>query len=320
MTIALLILLAAALGIAMLALSTRRLLGTTLLAPLAWSTFSVASIAAAELAIALCEHVPSWSASARFAAAITTMAPALALLGAKRPQVGPWQFIVVTLLVVLAMPSLQWWLLDVGQLQEIHPSRLLLLAVLGGLGLVNYLPTCYWLSAVCVTAAQAAALAPHLFRQPAKLPPGAWPLVALILIDLALLLAFLVRRADRIAFGPVDRAWIDFRNAYGLLWAVRVANRVNATAVLQRSCLRLAWSGLVHSDYPSMVAHTAKAVEEQAISRTLRSLLRRFVSRQWLPAAESAGTQPEFGSAVATSVHTAQNDPAEAPPPQFKAS
>jgi len=87
----------------------------------------------------------------------------------------------------------------------------------------------------------------------------------------------LARSRPRSTAGGIEAAWADFRQAYGLLWAVRVRERFE-TAMRASGCpLRLEPSGWIRSA-------ELTAVDEQAAERLLESLLSRFVEpRWWLP-------------------------------------
>src|SRR5438132_5998673 len=94
-------------GLVALGLVRPRLRGTTLLAPWWWSLFSLAAVMSVEtmLGSSSAGGDVRWAPAARYAAAVTTFGPIMAVLGAKRPQDRAWQFIVLSLLVVLALPS-----------------------------------------------------------------------------------------------------------------------------------------------------------------------------------------------------------------------
>src|SRR5258708_2402224 len=74
---------------------------TTLRAPLAWGWLAWCMFGAV--------LVPRGRESSylEYTAAVLFISPVLAMLGAKRPQNGAWQFIVLTLVAVLLLPVLQ---------------------------------------------------------------------------------------------------------------------------------------------------------------------------------------------------------------------
>jgi hypothetical protein len=253
-----------------------KLSGTTLVAPWVWSLVALVSLAATEIVIAMAASpAPEWAAPLRFAAAVSTVCPAMALLGAKRPQNRGWQLVVLSLWAILSLPSIEWLLF--GGPREIHPARFWFLVVLVGASALNGLGTRFWLSSLLFCAGQLALLAPFLFVQTALLGLGAplWGMAALVLAWL--LIAAELPRSEPAAL-PLDRVWLDFRDALGVVWALRIMERVNASARMYDWPVTLTWSGFRPCNSDETAAMPA-AVEEN-----LRTLLRRFVSPAWIDA------------------------------------
>ncbi|MEK6234926.1 MAG: hypothetical protein N2C14_09455, partial [Planctomycetales bacterium] len=97
--------------------------------------------------------------------------------------------------------------------------------------------------------------------------------------------------AARKAEHPADRAWLDFRDAFGALWGLRVAERFNAAAEQYDYGGRLRWHGLdaeiLEADVldPESLRPDDPANERELpenMRRVLEILLQRFVSREWL--------------------------------------
>ena len=130
-----------ALGVGALVRRRKRLSGSTLAAVWVWSLVSLAAIGVAELLVALAGGEPASPSShaMRFSAAVSSICPIMALLGAKRPQDRGWQFIVFTLWVILSLPAAHWLLF--GGVREIHPAQVGLLAILIGAGAINAMAT-----------------------------------------------------------------------------------------------------------------------------------------------------------------------------------
>ena len=76
-----------------------------------------------------------------------------------------------------------------------------------------------------------------------------------------------------------DRVWVDFRDLFGVVWARRIADRVNEAAAQGNWPVRLASWGFVPIDPhgPEFNAEQSAQVEQ-----TLRWLLRRFVDPEWI--------------------------------------
>lgn len=274
------------LGAVVLVRAAKRLRGGTLLAPWAWSCFSLAALTAAEIAAAISTDEPSNAViHMRYLAATTTVAPLIALLGAKRPQDRAWQWIVLSLLVLLALPSLKAVAIDGGVPPAPHAAwRWLLTAILAA-GFLNYAPTRNALAAGLFVLGQCVSLAaylPSFARRLAECDP-IWGLAAVVA---AICAAQIAASRKQPAVEPVDRLWLDFRDAFGALWALRAAERFNATSAQCGWRVWLAWSGLRSSgeDRASDQGAASQLAPDvaQGVHQALKSLLWRFVSVDWI--------------------------------------
>jgi hypothetical protein len=264
-------------GLCLQLLARRKLLGTTLLAPWVWSVVALLAIAGAEIAVGMVDSLPpNWRMGLRYSAAMATFTPTMALLGAKRPQDRAWQFIVLSLWAILALPSLEWLLF--GEIQELHPARLAFLLILVGVGAFNGIATRRWLSNLLYAAGQGALIAPFLSSTIAALPIALAPVLGLALMVASLALPMRVRAADANAAG-LDRVWLDFRDAYGLVWSLRVAERMNTSAAMYDWPVQLGWRG-----FRDRESGSGGVVVPAAAAESLRALLRRFVSADWIDA------------------------------------
>jgi hypothetical protein len=245
-----------------------RLSDTTLVAPIRWGF--VAFLMLVYLSVSHFGDNPYLT----YAAAVLMIAPTLALLGAKRPQNGAWQFIVMTLVGVLLLPVAQG--LAFGDPQpHVHTLFRWLIAAHIVVGVVNYLPTMFAGPACCFGAAQACAA-----RDLLPFPGGDSNLsdVALLLFCASLIgvRVLLYRRGMN---GPgLHRLWFDFRDAHGLVWGLRIAERLNVVASKHAWPVEFTWGGmLVKTESGELDAEVRHRVE-----RELRSHLRRFVSHEWI--------------------------------------
>ncbi|HEY1599666.1 MAG TPA: hypothetical protein VGG64_08695 [Pirellulales bacterium] len=238
--------------------------GTTLAAPCVWAWVALLSVAGVELlaAITATEGPPRWLNAARCLAALATFCPVMAVLGAKRPQDRAWQIIVASLWGVLSLPALQDLLYHYGQPVALDPAWRGFLTILVAVGWVNYLPTRFWPSSILFGLAQVVLMTDYL---PIALPIYASARVpaALTLAALAGLLPILGWPGQRPAADSLDGLWRDFRNAYGMLWGVRIRDRASGGAAA-----------------PSAGASADRSAEE----RTFVAHLQRFVSREWIAA------------------------------------
>lgn len=262
----------AGLGITLLLVRRRTLVGTTLMAPWWWAVVALICVVATEAMVTQTER-STLTLSLRYVAATSAFCPLMAVLGAKRPQDRMWQFIVLSLWAVLAEPAAEWWLFESGGPAELHPVRLAFLGILLVVAFVNYLPTRFCLAGGCYALATCAILAPFLSHWPWQIGRDRAVLIALALANLGLLLSWIppAKRTD-----PLDRLWIDFRDHYGAVWALRVAQRVNAAALAEGAPVVLRWSRFVTDG--TQATETAR----RAAARSFLSLLRRFVSPAWI--------------------------------------
>lgn len=278
-------------GLGILCWQRTKLAGTTLVAPWCWSLAALAALAATEIAIAGAgSPMPDWAPPLRFAAAVGTLCPAMALMGAKRPQNRGWQLIVLSLWAILCLPSLEWLLF--GGPRDIHPARSWFLAILVGVTAVNGLGARFWPSSLLYCAGQLVLVIPFLTTN-SPLGNSVGPIWGLggIVLAWALMAAGWPRPAP--ARAPLDRVWLDFRDAFGMVWALRVMERINAAARMYDWPVRLSWHGFhdaAQGEAGQGGAHQGDAQQSEpvdvplAVEKSLRSLLRRFVSPAWIEA------------------------------------
>jgi hypothetical protein len=257
--------------------------GTTLMAVWSWSALALFVATAVELALAVGSPGREGTDALRFAAVTATFCPLIALLGAKRPQDRAWQLIVLSFWVILALPAAQQWLLRPGQPMSVHPIWSWFLVVLIVVGASNYLPTRYAIASLLAAAGQTILV----WRQ---LPWGGginsprgnaieWmPVLGLGLLAAAAGMAALgwPRHASA-ARSPLEKLWSDFCDQFGVVWGLRVAERINATAAQNGWNVRLTWHGLTQPNGSPLDAPPNAELEQ-----SLRPLLRRFVSADWI--------------------------------------
>jgi hypothetical protein len=158
----------------------------------------------------------------------------VAVFGARRPGAAAWNFVVVGLLVVLALPMGQAAALGT----TVHSSTILsvFLATLIGLTVVNFLPT--WLGIGAALFAVGCGIALHDSSTTAPGSP-----VASCCLGLAPWAAW-----AGLAIGgharSADRRWLTFRDRYGLVWALRVREQFNRAAENAGMASRLEWKGI----------------------------------------------------------------------------
>ena len=264
------------------ALVRRSVHGTTLTLAATWGLVASLAVLSGWLSSAVFAWLASpWDDIAWYGIAILVLCPPIAVLGARRPGVAAWNgFVLLPLIAVLGWPAIAVILSGArpGSFSlEAPPLIGLLLVLVMGTG--NYAGTRYAPAAALVFGAVvllAASLAPQT----------RWPLtpvqsrgLAVWGLGAAALLAQLVwRRRNPDVAGP-DRVWRDFRDQFGIVWAHRIRERVNAQALQEKWPIRLEPSGFVPVDPKQVICDSST---QQSIERTLRWLLRRFVSDAWM--------------------------------------
>jgi hypothetical protein len=224
---------------------------------------------------------PTWLAPLRLSAVTLSFCPILAVLGAKRPQHAAWSFVVAAFWGIVVLPAAETFLLQRGQRLEMGDARSWFLWILIAVGPINYLPTRQWLAATLLAAGQTLALSEYL------------PLLHRVLFaqqyTAALCLACLALVVSRTPScgvpGKYDRLWLDFRDTFGLFWALRLQERVHAVAQTNSWPVWLSWSGFQSG--PAVPAGQAAPQDipveiESTLRTTLKGLLRRFVSNRWI--------------------------------------
>ena len=256
----------------------RQLRGTTLVAPANWCLLSSLVLMVVETWLFLRPVGPA-EAAWRYLAAVSTFCPMMALLGAKRPQDRGWQFIVASLWIVLALPATQDLVFSPGSRLHLHAAWQWFLIILIVISLANYLPTRFGGSAMLVAIGQWLLLreqSPFMSQLPTNSEP-AWGLLLLALSILWARITIARRRDTRQGW---SRVWIDFRDCFGVVWALRITERVNQSARAYGWPIRLTWNGFVGADQPADLPDQSAFSSEVELS--LRTLLRRFVSPEWI--------------------------------------
>jgi hypothetical protein len=195
----------------------------------------------------------------------------VAVLGARRPGVDAWNFVILGLLAVLLLPLADT--VRVGRGFYVDLPRALFLAGILTAGLFNYLPTRLalavgWLAVGCAvellnlsTSSVAAELGKQLQSY------------SRLLLALAPWVAWARLRRPHVLASDVDRLWFDFRDRFGLVWGQRLREQFNRAAINAGWPVELRWSGLaLHQPMETC----AESVLYPALELILRALLKRF--------------------------------------------
>lgn len=211
----------------------------------AWLGWGTAMAAGAEW--------PEMAPAARHVGLCLIGCAGVAVLGARRPGVDAWNFVVAGLLAVLLL-SLAEGALAGGE-ARLSPPRILFLAGTLAVGVLNYLPT---------RRAGAALLLAVGCGLELGMPKTA-------LTDWLFLLvpwAALGMGPSRHPVSEVDRLWLDFRDRFGLVWGQRLREQFHRAASHAGLPFELGWNGL-RSD------RVSSSPDDAALS-LLRALMKRF--------------------------------------------
>jgi len=259
--------------------------GSTAVPAAAWAALAACGLAVEAFAAATGGLVdPAARSAARLAVAALAVCPTMALLGAKRPQHGVWQFIVATLACVLALPAVSALLVRPGSLPDVHIIVRFFLPLLVLVGWMNFAATRHGLAAAVVAGGQLMLVAGFLPGIGRSEPLGA----SIDAAGAGLVAAGSVMAAVQSAGWPATRlrrqglaavtdpAVLAIRETLGAAWTLRIAERFNAVAGERGWPCRLTFTGLVVDPSARPGGWEADAV------RCLRALLRRFATEDWI--------------------------------------
>jgi hypothetical protein len=190
----------------------------------------------------------------------------VAVLGARRPGVAAWNFVIIGLLSVLLLFLAESVVAGGGKL---GPLRATFLAVTLAIGILNYLPT--RMAPAALLLAIGCSLELWDLVRPATAPPMT-ALPAELLILLAPVAALAVSWLPARATNEADRLWRNFRDEFGLIWGLRLREQFNRAAANAGLAVELSWSGIRPT---SGSADTAETVHDASLN-ILRPLLKRF--------------------------------------------
>lgn len=217
----------------------------------AWLAWALVLLLAS---VGLAELLPA----ARYLAVCLLACAGVAVLGARRPGVAAWNFVVLGLLAVFLL----WFaegLLGTATV-ELGLVRAVFLVGTLAVGILNYVPTRLALTALLLTAAMALEVN-HLL--------GGWADLAATtcLLALAPWAGWLAGRRDEHATS-FDRLWRSFRDRYGFMWGQRLREQFNRSAANSGWPVELGWSGLRRT--------SAGGPDETELLATLQALMKRF--------------------------------------------
>jgi hypothetical protein len=241
---------------------------TSLLQAVNWA---ILSWAAWGLALAVTDRSsPAATMAGHYLALCVTGCAAVAVLGARRPGVGTWNFVVLALLAVDLLPVAEG--VVTGVPLQLDSLRLTCVAATLAVGVLNYLPTRFAAVALllllgCGLELAALVLIPQWDKQALPyLEIGYLPLASVPWV------AFWCVGGDRPAASEFDRLWLDFRNRFGFVWGQRLRDQFNRSAGHAGWPAVLRWQGLRLSPGARLPDQDVQS----AMVGTLRALMKRF--------------------------------------------
>jgi hypothetical protein len=273
-------------------ISWRKSSGTALRPALVWVALAM-GLALVAQACALFEPVEGGRPAAghlTYLSVLSLLAALISVLNARSPGSRVWAGLMLLLVVVFLIP----WLEEPGRLRRAHGlARLhldapwtLFYAILVVMGVTNYLPTRFGVASVAVGVLF---LVEYLGLTRVDWSAGRRAIVWLWvswMMALSLWIARLNEKRGPAGRGECERLWFWFRDHWGVVWALRVAERFNRTAMLAGWPVRLTWFGLEPA--ATLPPGETPAVPDEALA-TLRGLLRRFAQPERLEQAASTG-------------------------------
>lgn len=288
----------------------KRLRGTTLTTAAWWGlTGTMIAVIAQTVELMNDTARSGWIDLTWYLSAVVLLCPGIAVLGARRPNAAVWAFfILVPLVLVMMWPALaSTRVLKAGVPLELEEPALIGFAIVLVMATGNYFGTRYTLPAILYAAGLVLIVAPMSATVPDMFPGRE---LARLQASVSLCCAAgLATSRARPWNGPdvyrFDRLWIDFVDTFGMVWAKRVMDRVNESARHEKWTKHLDWLGFA----PNGEAATSEENHrtEERIEHTLRWLLKRFVSEEWVDARVNA---PD-----STNTSTPETTAGNAPPP-----
>jgi hypothetical protein len=201
--------------------------------------------------------------TASYLALALTGCAGVAVLGARRPGVGPWNFVLFGLLGVMLLPLAEQL---VAQGPPPGTLRIVFLGATVAVGVLNYLPTNLALAVVLLGGACTLQILTLTGQQEGD-PTLTWWLTALT--PWAGLIRWRLRAGPASEF---DAVWLDFRDRFGFFWGQRVREQFNAAACHAGWPVVLRWQGLRLKPGAAL----PEPEVQTRIVAALRALLKRF--------------------------------------------
>lgn len=208
--------------------------------------------------------IPSYIALSFTACAV------VAVLGARKPGVSAWNFVILGLLALLFVPVAEALFAD--RALSLGDVRTFFLAATLAVGLINYLPT--RLAPGIVTLFVGCVGEILMLARQEGLIETAFPFAQLSrpLLVASPWVAYVSLAWQPRTLSQADLLWLGFRDRFGLFWGQRLREQFNCSAVNCGWPVYLYWQGLRVIEREKLAPETQSAIVD-----VLRALLKRFV-------------------------------------------
>jgi len=262
----------------------RLVVGLTLIYSWAWAVAaSIAVLIATVLSSGLFSVPAGWQSLGQLFAVTMLLTPAVATLGARKPGAGPWQgFVVTPLILVLLWPGVSQFIssrarapLDLSVPAFAGIIIVLMMSAGTSLGTGMTSPFLMYVAGVVLAILPSTGWVSADSILPLLTPPllmcGTWLGTQAISKRYAMIAAADTKNE------LVDQTWRLFQDLYGLVWALRVQDRVNQFALREHWGVRLTLDG-----FRSQEGDVASDEDLQKSRDALRWVLGRFADEQWV--------------------------------------
>ena len=205
----------------------------------------------------------------RYLALSLTGCAGVAVLGARRPHVGAWNFVVLGLLAVQVLPLAEQIL---ANKESFGSLRFAFLGATVAVGILNYLPTRLAGAALLLTLACSGEMIVLCAPEIGQARLTAIDLLAQACLVLTPWAAWASWRKPKTSHILFDRLWLYFRNRFGLVWGQRVREQFNHSARNNGWQVWLSWQGLRRI---GLVTDPDLSTQKDFVE-TLSGLLKRF--------------------------------------------
>ena len=194
---------------------------------------------------------------------------AIAVLGARRPGVTAWNFVVLALLALNSLPLAEGWMSGRGLHFDVW--HIVCVAATVAVAVLNYLPTRLAPAALMLLVGCGLELLVIASGGPdARLRAARQ--VGWLAIAFVPWVAFWALYSRPLAASRFDEIWLAYRNRFGLVWAQRLREQFNRSAANAGWPVLLRWQGLHLLPGAAM----PQDEEQTKILETLRALMKRF--------------------------------------------